>query len=231
MSVLRHTSPVTWLWVPRGVWALSTDGAGRPSKCGVSGVQLLWHFRQLKCWQSCYSLVINILVLRVFGHTSSIFVIKIGFYVVIHSIWITMCVQKAHEGTKPLFWGCLARAGIDSFCSLPQGGALLLALKNVTDLSLHCSKSHEWLLGSNKSASQEPRSHLSVALRYSAAQWAGVLAPSLPTPVSVLCEAIWKVSICELLFALLRSILHTTPYNKVFKGHFVSVEAAVSELS
>lgn len=90
ISVLRHTSPVNWLWVfPCGVWALSTYGAGWPSKCGVSGVQLLWHSHQLKCWQSCYSLVV-----RVFGHKPSIFVIKIGFYVMIHLIWITMCVQK-----------------------------------------------------------------------------------------------------------------------------------------
>ena len=64
-----------------------------------------------------------------------------------------------------------------------------IALKNVTDLSPHCSKSHEWLLGSNKNAGQEPRSHLSVALRCSAAQWL-LSWPLLPTPVSVLCEAI-----------------------------------------
>lgn len=90
ISVLRHTSPVNWLWVfPCGVWALSTYGAGWPRKCGVSGVQLLWHSHQLKCWQSCYSLVV-----RVFDHKPSIFVIKIGFYVMIHLIWITMCVQK-----------------------------------------------------------------------------------------------------------------------------------------
>lgn len=172
------------------------------------------------CWQSCYSLVLNVLVPRVFGHKSSIFVIKIGFYVIIHSIWITMCVQKAHGG-QSLFWGCLARACIVLFCSLPQGGALILSLKNVTDLSLHCSKSHEWLLRSNKSASQEPWSHFSLALRYSAAQWAGVLTPF--SPHSHLCP-LWGNMKSAYLWALVCFVEVDSSYNshnKVFKGHFV----------